>query len=311
MSFVAAQVARQLGAAGRIAEDQGRATTIQYPSTAAFMIDSVDRDQDVYPSSASFTINKNQNLFTGFISRISLQEIVLDWGIPNVFDNAIGDTASFTVEVVITTPPSTTYTVVLPTGFYNAKQVLDALVAALNTVIGTPGLFVITGPTTTDPRIFMDITGVGNTFEIMDTDLAYEIFTEKQVGSGQNASYQVVCPRILPYRYLDFVCTDLTYNQDLKDNDTSKNAKDVIYRWYLAWDTPVAVDAYGFPIYQGYTPFIQRRIIPFPKQILWNRDQPIGQVKWEVYDESDRLVDPLEFDAAEMEFQMTLLLSEN
>ena len=310
MSFISTQMSRHLGAAGRLAEDRDRAVTIRSSSTAAFMIDSVDRDQTAYPSSASFTINKNQNLFNGFFTRIALQEIVLDWGIPNVFNNAVADTASFTVEYVIAPAPPVSVTVILKDGFYTAEQVLDSLVAALNTAIGTPGLFVITVDTTTG-HVSMDITGAGNTFEIMNTDLAYEIFTEKQVESGQNASYRIVCPRILPYRYLDFISPSLTYNQDLKDNDTSENSKDVIYRWYLAWDTPPAVDGYGFPIYQGYTPFIQRRLIAFPKQILWNPAQPMGQLKFEVYDESDRLVDPLEFDAAEMEFQMTLLVSEN
>lgn len=325
MSSMAVQMARHLGAAGRMEENLDRAVTIRPASTAAFMVDSKDR-ADAYPSSGSFQITKQQNLFTGFFSRLALQEIVLDYGIPNVFDALPGDdpissTATFTINVVIAPNPVATITVTLPTGFYTVEEALDELVVLLNAATA-PGTFVVTYAPP-NPQVSLDITGAGNSFEIVETNLSASLFNEKQLDAGQHTGYIVTGPRLLPYSYLDFVCSNLTYNQDLKDNDTSTNSKDVLYRWYFGWDTPVEYDGYGFPIQQGYRPFIQRRLISYPKQILWNKAQPIGSLLFEVYDESDRIVDPEKFPVApippstvmqggaEMEFEMTMLITEN
>lgn len=312
MSFIGVQLARHLGAAGRIEESEDRAVTVRPSSTAAFMVDSKDR-ADAYPSSGSFQITKSQSLFNGFINRIALQEIVLDYGIPNVFDNALQDAASFTISYVLAPAAPVQLTVTLPTGFYTVEEALDRLVVLLNAATA-PGTFAITY-TAPDPRVSLDITGAGNTFEILETNLATDLFNDKQINAGQAASYIVMAPRLLPFSYLDFVSTPLTYNQELKDNDTSISARDVLYRWYFAWDTPVDYDGYGFPILQGYRPFVQRRIIPYPKQILWNKAQPIGNLTFEVYNEADQIVDAELFPAAEggaqLEFQMTMLLTEN
>ena len=114
---------------------------------------------------------------------------------------------------------------------------------------------------------------------------------------------------------MDFVCTQLTYNQELKDGDTSEKSRDVLYRWYFAWDTETSYDGYGFPVLQGYRSFIQRRLIAFPKQIRWNSSQPVGNLTFQVYNDTDEIVDPDAYPpnagGAEMEFQMTLLLSED
>jgi hypothetical protein len=80
----------------------------------------------------------------------------------------------------------------------------------------------------------------------------------------------------------------------------------------LAWENQPSVDKYGFPIYQGYTPFVARRYLPFPKQIKWDSNLPIGQLNFEIIDSSGNLV-PTKFNGGDgdLEFQMTLLVSEN
>ena len=156
-----------------------------------------------------------------------------------------------------------------------------------------------------------EINGAGT----QPNNLGQQIFGETLLDVGQQPEYFILAPRILPYNYLDFVSTQLTYNQDLKDADTSQQSRDVLYRWYFAWDTPTEYDSYGFPIVQGYRQFIQRRYIPFPKQIRWNSTQPVGAVSFQVYDDLDNLVLTSEFGNSEgqpeMEFQMTFLLSED
>lgn len=323
MSLIAAQLARHLGAVGRVEESAiDRAVTVRQSSTANFLIDSVDRDADVYPSSGDFQIVKTQSIFNGFFNRMAVQEIVLDWGIPNI--SAQDENETFTVMYDDGVNPPSEHTAILPNGFYTVAQALDTIVSQLNVSIGTPGAFVIVSG---DTGVYMDIDQLvvaGGTFEILGTggapnnyenNLGYQIFSSRQIDNGFAASYPIIAPRILPLRYLDFVCPQLTYNQELKDGDTSKSSRDVLYRWYFGWDTETSYDAYGFPILQGYRSFIQRRLIAFPKQIRWDKTQPVGNLSFQVYNDVDEIVNPDVYPAvdggAEMEFQMTLLLSED
>jgi len=319
MSYMGVQMARSRGME---TPDIGKAVTTRPSSTANFLIDSVDRDQEIYESSGNFQINKKQSLFNGFFNRMSVQEVVLDWGIPNISPVHGNDILAFTYFDGTTTTASW---VDVPAGFYTVANLLAALVGQMNVDVGTPGAFKVTSG---DTGVYLEVDQTvvaGGTFEINEvfagppvkdgTNLAYELFTEDQVNDGQNQSYVILCPRLLPYRYLDFVSPQLTYNQELKDADTSQKSKDVLYRWYIAWDTETSYDTLGFPILQGYRPFIARRLIAYPKQIRWNNTAPIGSVEFQVYDDNDQIVDPKEFPAdeggAEMEFQMTLLLSED
>jgi len=300
-----------------------KAVTTRPTSTANFLIDSVDRDQDAYPSSGDFQIVKKQSIFNGFFNRMSVQEVVLDWGIPNISPEHENEYLVFTYEFPPGAPVQSW--VELPAGFYTVENALDELVSLMNIDVGVPGAFVVTSGNT-GVYISVDQAVVpGGTFEINETfpgpparngeNLAYQLFTEAQVNGGQNQSYVVLCPRILPYRYLDFVCNQLTYNQELKDADTSEKSRDVIYRWYFGWDTETSYDGYGFPILQGYRSFIQRRLISYPKQIRWSSEQPVGNLQFQVYNDIDEIVDASSFPGteggAEMEFQMTLLLSED
>lgn len=318
MNYIGAQMLRQRGVE---MPDDRRAVTTRPSSTANFLIDSVDRE-DAYPSSGDFQIVKNQSIFNGFFNRMAVQEVVLDWGIPNIstvnenevlvftYNFGAGDIQSF-VEV--------------PNGFYTVKDILDTLVSQMNVDVGVPGAFVITAGAT---GVFMKVDQAvvpGGTFEINEDfagppakfgfNLAYQLFTEGQVNNGQAQTYPIICPRLLPYRYLDFVCNQLTYNQELKDSDTSQVSRDVLYRWYFGWDNETSYDGYGFPVLQGYRSFIQRRLIAFPKQIRWDNTQPVGNLQFQVYDDEDKIVDASKFPVgeggAEMEFQMTFLLSED
>jgi hypothetical protein len=319
MSYIGVQMARQRGVDS--SGDQNKAVTTRPSATANFLIDSVDRE-DTYPIAGDFQITKNQSLFNGFFNRLSVQEVVLDWGIPNISPVHENDVFTFTYDDG--TGPVASW-VEIPAGFYTVEDLLNALVGQMNVDVGTPGAFVITSGNT-GVYIGVDQAVVaGGTFEINEVfagppvkngeNLAYQLFTEVQVNSGQNQSYVILCPRLLPYRYLDFVSSQLTYNQELKDADTSQSSRDVLYRWYFAWDNETSYDGLGFPILQGYRSFIARRLIAYPKQIRWNNTQPVGAVTFQVYDDNDDIVDtdafPAEEGGAEMEFQMTLLLSED
>jgi hypothetical protein len=300
--------------------EEKKAVTTRPSSTANFLIDSADRDQEAYPSSGTFQIVKKQSIFNGFFNRMSVQEVVLDWGIPNI--SLVAENDTFTIDYDDNVNPAVEHTISLPTGFYSAEQALDTIVSQLNVSVGTPGAFVISSGNT---GVYLDIDQAvvpGGTFEILSTsalnqpnNLAEEIFATSQIDNGFSASYPIIAPRILPYRYLDFVCSQLTYNQELKDADTSEQSRDVLYRWYFGWDQETSYDGYGFPVLQGYRSFVARRLIAYPKQIRWASVQPVGNLTFQVYNDSDEIVNAEDFDpadgGAEMEFQMTLLLSED
>lgn len=296
----------------------GSASTTRPSSSANFFVDSLDRNDGITSTisqpATDFVITKQQSLFNGFFNRIAVSEVVVDWGVPNVAAYWGNDTFSVTLSGAITG----TFDAVIADGFYTVEQALDAIADALNIAIAAP--------VTPAPAVFV-VNAVGNTYELAidqsvsvssyvlaDLKLDRALFTAAQVAITTPAiSFQVVSPLVLGTRYIDVVSQQLTLNQDLKDSTTAEVVRDVLYRWYLAWDNnAIDRDGYGFPILQGYEPFNVRRPIPYPKQIRWNPAQPIGTVSFQVYDDQGRLLDLTKFDqGANFQFQMSMLLSED
>lgn len=115
--------------------------------------------------------------------------------------------------------------------------------------------------------------------------------------------------------FVDIVCYNLTYNQSLKDADTG-TTRDILCR---LWLTPDAFT--GNMANLGSAPILLHRCFPFPKQIKWNADQPIGNLRFQVYDSQgyllttgDGLTGPqntnLFYDADMGDWSMTMLVSE-
>jgi hypothetical protein len=295
----------------------GNASTTRPSSSANFFVDSLDRNIALPAASAqsagNFIINKQQSLFNGFFNRIAVSEVVVDWGIPNVAEFWGNNTFTVTLSGVNTG----TFDAVISDGFYTVEQALDAIAEALNIAIAAPGPSV---------AVFV-VNQVGNTYELAidqgvtvssyligDTLLGRALFTSSQIANTTPLpTNQVLSPLILGTRYIDIVSQQLTLNQDLKDSTTAEVVRDVLYRWYFAWDNnAIDRDGYGFPILQGYEPFNVRRPIPYPKQIRWNPSQPIGQVSFQVYDDQGRLINVDNYDTgANFQFQMSMLLSED
>ena len=311
MSFISAQMAQRLGAAGRIEEDQDKAVTVRPSSTALLSVDSLDREQQASAgSSGDFIINKANSIFNGFFNRIAMNEIVLDWCIDNISDKYDPPNNVFTVTLV---PGPGTYTATLPNGHYTVAEAIDYIIAQLNAA-SAPGTFRLEDGSgaawvvgTSVGPVYLATTGGGN-FTITSNALSNQLSI--QAGTVGNA-FPISCPKLLPIYYIDFVSPQLTYNQDLKDNTTSVVVRDVLYRWVLAYDNgPTPLDKYNFPIFQGYKPFISRRYLNYPKQILWNPSQPVGQLSFQVYTSYGELLKPEDLEG-EMEYQMSLLFSEN
>ena len=359
MSWVSVQMAKQLGAAGRIAEDLDKAVTVRPSSSANFYVDSTDKVSS--GSAGDFVINKPQSLFNGFFSRIAVNEVVMDWGLPNIaqwWGNNF-----LTVSVDSGGINADDYTVTLEDGFYTVLEAVASLVTKLNAAPGQTATFstALSGPnvaiSATQPFLISWQQDKGDpgipAGSAPNYDPAYALsrglFSSSLLYTGTlpvlttNPLFDVVAPIVSPLilgtRYVDIVSPQLTYNQDLKDNTTATFQRDVLYRWYLADDNvpvvrenfPQSLDALGtgdgtagnapavqflaptnIIIAQGYSAFFLRRAVPVPKQILWTKDQPIGQVSCQSYDDRGRLIDTSKFTpSANYQFQLSMLLSEN
>jgi len=270
--------------------------TIRQPSTANLMISSLDRSSGL---SSDFTISKGQNILSGYFTRLAMAEINLDWCVPNI--SQYNGTRNFNVEI----GANPIFSCNVPQGPYTVQSLLDALVIALNTNPYS-AVFSITGP------MYLKSLSCTTNFNILETPLQ----TMLNLATDEEAvGFPVFCPNLLAYPYIEFVCSNLTYQQGLKDATTNNNSRDVLYRWVFGWDETAPLDSYGYAINQGYLPFIARRYLSYPKQIKWDSQQPIGQLKFETYDANGFIVHVSPSVAAggsegEMEYYMNLLISE-
>jgi len=278
--------------------------TIRQPSTANLMIDSYDRKSS---TAGNFQITKNQSILNGFFTRIGTTEVVLEWTQPNIVTNY---NANFQVTIGLTQ-----YTITLVEGFYTVAECLDAIVTNLNLKSGINGVYTFSIDTSIGVPLLKCVLYGTSTAQIYTLETNTQLIQQlgmktnissssKQVGVTNGVDLRI-------YRYLDFVSTQLTYAQDLKDATTSVNDKNVLCRWYMAWDTPPAIDKYGFPVLMGYTAFQVRRLFNPPKQIRWEPNLPIGNLAFQVWyntvgsQGSDVLLDDVNFD-----WLMTLQVSE-
>jgi hypothetical protein len=304
-----------------------RAVTSRNASTANLAIDSRDRTrfssnnlyQTLQPfnsSSTDFTIALKQNIMTGFFTRLAVNEVCLNWSRPNII---AGVNNEFIIRI------STTNTsVLLDGGYYTVAEALDAIVIGLNTALGA-ATFSITQPNAVPGSGVASLTKAAGSFCILNTPLAYQLGFQLSSSTTSppvfnfGTSFPAWSATLLNTPYIDFVCNNLTYCQNVKDSTTSQNSQDILYRWNFAWDDrDSGYDTYGYPILQGYKAFCARRAIPFPKQILWDNIQPIGQLSFQIYG-ADGLIlyqpVPILNDAStlsygEIEFSINLLVSE-
>lgn len=291
-------------------QHQDKGVTIRNPSTANLTIDSNDKSNG---SNADFTISRNNSILNGFFSRIAVEEVVLNWGVGNVI-TGINDQITFNVNNYPTPGETTSTTITINTSFYTVAEVLNLIVTRLNAFYTSPALAFTVG--TGNGITFLG--NSSNTFTIDVGVLSTQLFSAANLGVA-TLNKNVINPVVLAYTYLDFVSNDMTYNQSLKDSTTNPIVRDILYRWYFSWDNvPTALDTYGFPILQGYAPFVCRRALPFPKQIRWERNQPIGNLTFQVYGYNAELESPGTYDmvlpanqAQNMSWAINMLVSED
>jgi hypothetical protein len=329
MSYMSVQMARN----GGMGEETERAVTVRPSSTAFFGVDSKDRyatrtQRLTTPTTPyNFQITKNQSLLNGFFHRIALTEIVLPWYIPNITDEVN------TINVV--TPLGTTQiTIGGAGGFLLPSDIASNLETEIQTIagLGNVGVAYVNGQ-----FVFIDTISAPPpqfAFARVDPVNSYQLFDFLNLGADnivlQAGEQYSGVTRCRWTEYVDVVCSQLTYNHDLKDCSTNPVERDVLARIYLefeddktqpVWDSQaneVVVSEEDIP---GTSPFTINRKFPMPKQVLWNKRQPLGNLTFQVYDDKGRILSYNDPDPAQSPFQQydyklpdwrfTLLVSEN
>ena len=267
-------------------------------STANLFVDSSDRIDlsGNTPNSTpfNFQISRTNSIMNGFFTRIGVTELQLNWDVPNISSDASSNL------VILDVSGSALQTIQFSSQFvYTAASFYDGLKRAVNDLSGTTNFFLTTvGQGTTTP---ITITPAGN------YDMSFKLVGNQKAG-GTNGGYfrfkytvlakqaslittdytaylQPTNPDFRLYRYIDFVCPQLIANQRLKDATTNFNVEPVLQRWYFADDSTNQNDKYNFPILQGYTPFCVRRAFNTPKQIRYETNIPIGNMRFQIFGE--------------------------
>ena len=320
MSFIGSQIARSHGFSTP-AEIGDEAITMRPSSTALFAVDSFDRyatpteSQFGLSSPYSFQITKKQNIFNGFFKRIALTEIVFPYYIPNV------NPRTNSMQLIYNGGAEVTLSIA--NGFYTPTALAAAIQTALIPLTGAGATCTYTAA----GRFSFDV-GAGNTLILFPSDTSAFGLFDLIGGTADwiNPGAQTLVGKVTRCRYteyLDIVCSQLTYNQDLKDATTTNGVlRDVLARIYLETenDQPIPVlvaltSTNTLNTIPGTYPFTIYRQFATPKQIKWNNTQPIGNLIFEVYDDRGVLLSGNDTGAnADFIFpdwRMTLLISEN
>jgi hypothetical protein len=326
-SYMGVQMARNRGMV-----DDDRAVTVRPSSTAFFGVDSKDRyaklsDRIANPTSPyRFTIAKNQSLLNGFFHRIALTEITLPWYIPNITDEVVD------INVVTPGPVVTPIQIAGSGAFLTPSEIAANLQAEIQAI---PGLNNVQVAYVDGAFAFVDaVSPVPPQFafsRVAPVD-RYQLFDFLNLGADNTVLQvdQYSGPtRCRWTEYVDVVCSQLTYNQELKDGSTSRVERDVLCRVYVefeddktqpVWDSQnneILISDEDIP---GVSPFTIYRKFPMPKQILWNNAQPLGNLTFELYDDKGRILsynddgsaNPfMQFDYKLPDWRFTLLVSEN
>lgn len=319
---------------------------IRNSSTANFLIDSEDRDgfnattvvsasTFTTGTSADFTITKlGQNLISGFFTRLAMTEIEIEWNVQNVRASTPDLSGNNETGVSIRntgTGAIINYPVAIFPGNYNVKEALDALLVNLNAQ--TPNTFTLVPSQGTSLGVYgrqaIQISGAftfafyrqtalpatGPVISNLTQSLGFPVFplSDLPLAAGLfRTAWTAYKPNLLLYNYIDITSPQLASQQKVKDATTSSfDAIDVIYRWVFANDEadPTALDAYGYPILQGYYPFKSRRYLGFPKQVRWDPLLPIGNLRFQTYTDKETILRYSGLSEA-FEFKMLLLVSE-
>lgn len=428
-------------------KEQDAETVVIRPSaTSLLCIDSDDRYQNFGQRRTNptfpfqFNVQKGEAILNGFFKRMALTEFRMNWTMPNISEAWLNSNIIFSWKVSGGTATDSVLT--LRDGFYDARNIATALQDGIQSLSSSLANFTVTSTfSETTELVFTAASGSNITFclkPISATSKYRQLFDMINAPPTGTTTYstQVLTgiPDLRATDYIDIVCSQLTYNQELKDTTSAPIARDMLARIYM--DDPVgsssivttnvlsattsasasitAISSISPPIgtsdivvftvsaaptsffigaacsvtgitgnltlngsgtiigknasgntitvqyddapvvtgtpvvtsgtitstqlaytqtpvvewddrVNGVTPFVLYRQFPYPKQIRWNKDMPIGNLTFTLYDDQGRNIqdlwnaleiqqvypDPLTVFANSTSFNFTMLVSED
>lgn len=319
------------------------AVTERSPSYAILAIDSEDRFEDYtemrtnlitnsYNSSPyDFQITKNESMMNGFFTRLALTEINFPWVIPNINNT----TRSMIVLFQVGANPIQSAVATIPFGFYRPSDIAAVLQAGIRLLDPTLAAATVTYGVAATPAtmpIFAYATNSATTIAFTPliansaaypypptTKQLFNLMGFTNINTNLTTSSAGVSTFCQSSRYIDIVCSQLTYNQALKDTMSQPVARDTLCRLYLG-DGPYTgtstIDPSN-PLFcpPGCAPFVIYRQYTNPKFIRWLPNQPVqGNLRFQVFDDNgtplENLVSPSPTALGE-NWSMSLLVSED
>jgi hypothetical protein len=271
------------------------------------------------PYSNNFTIQSPGALIYGYINRIVVSQIQIQYNIPTVINGVndrflVGDGAT-----------NVLYPVTIPYGYY----VPDELAVALQTVItAVPQLAALSITVVYDTTIgfrfdatadfyFPDLNEIeataGETAQTVTIALKAYRLLGLNVGNGFPETEQLsqVFPNFLYTPYIDFYSDVLTNYQNVKDTNTSvSKPKGLIARVYLSGNGNLQSQTATAAL--GSEPFVVTADMNSPKIIKWSPDVAVPSIDFQLRDcYGDLIPTTPTTDSLSTEFQMTLLCVED
>jgi hypothetical protein len=269
------------------------------------------------PFSNDFTISSPGALIYGYINRIVVSQIQVQYNIPTVINN-LND------RFLIADITNTLYPVPIPYGYYTPDELATQLQTQINAVpaLGALNFTVFYNPrdgflfdATADfyfPSLIQIRAEPGETDQTVTTALkAYRLLGINQGNSfPETQQYSRVIPNFLYTPYIDFYSDILTNYQNIKDTNTSvAKPKGLIARVYLSGNGSLQ-DQTGTTAL-GSAPFVVTADMNSPKVIRWTRDVAVPSIDFQLRDcYGDLIPTTPTTDALSTEFQMTLLCVE-
>lgn len=304
------------------------AMTERSPAYAILAIDSEDRFKDYTEARAAtsdsynsspyaFQITKDESMMNGFFTRLALTEVNFPWTIPNI--NKYTDAIFFSYQIGAGAPIQVILDI--DYGFYTPGEIaavleteiqaLDPALATFKMNYGSPAA--ISTFTVVSAPIFCYAAplGVNVSFEPLPYNSAlypynstckqlFDLLGFQTAGVLDNTALVPAGIGQITYcqaiRYIDIVCSQLTYNQALKDTMSQQTARDTMCRLYLG-DGPYTGTSTMDPsdpdfCPPGCAPFTIYRQFTNPKFIRWLPNQPVqGNLLFEVYDDNGTRLD--------------------
>jgi hypothetical protein len=284
----------------------------------------LDQYEQLEPYSNNFTLPSPGALIYGYINRIVISQIQLQYCIPTVIPNR---NDRFFIGVGINPPlgPGVKYPVTMPYGFYTPDELAAMLQTQINAVPQLGALAFTVTYNSADGFVFdavsdfyfptyaRIVTTPGEStesgFVVLKAYKLLGITIDNQDQDDQQISLS--SPNFLYTPYIDFFSDILTNYQNMKDTNSSiSKPKGLIARVYLSGNGSLQSQIPTAAL--GSAPFVVTADMNSPKIIKWTPDVAVNSIDFQLRDCYGDLIPAGPEDGAySTEFQMTLLCVED